>query len=39
LRTLLRFFALSENSTVFFSSVSALFAKNTGGRVGAFFPF
>src|SRR5712664_2500225 len=31
LRTLLRFFALCKNSTLFFSSDSALFAKNTGG--------
>src|SRR5260370_121099 len=31
LRTLLRFFALCKNSTLFISSVSALFAKNTGG--------
>src|SRR5216683_7373702 len=35
LRTLLHFFALSKNSTLFFSSASALFAKNhpgVGGR-------
>src|SRR5712664_4566154 len=34
LRTLLQFFALAQNSTLFFSSDSALFAKNTrgGGR-------
>src|SRR6266581_3326818 len=31
LRTLLRFFALSENSTLFFSSDSALFAQNNRG--------
>src|SRR2546426_12800785 len=31
LRTLLRFLALSENSTLLFSSDSALLAKNTGG--------
>ena len=29
LRTLLRFFALTKNSTLLFSSDSALFAKNT----------
>ncbi len=33
LRTLLRFFALSKNSTLFFSRDSALFAQNTGGGV------
>jgi len=31
LRTLLRFFALTKNSTLLFSSDSALFAKNTRG--------
>ncbi len=31
LRTLLRFFALSKNSTLFFSGASALFAQNTRG--------
>jgi len=31
LRTLLQFFALAQNSTLFFSSDSALFAKNTRG--------
>src|SRR6266568_6376030 len=31
LRTLLRVFALSRNSTLFFSSGSALFAQNTRG--------
>ena len=31
LRTLLQFFALAQNSTRFFSSDSALFAKNTRG--------
>src|SRR5467141_2243885 len=35
LRTLLHFFALTENSTRFFSSASALFVKNTGGGGGA----
>jgi len=30
LRTLLRFFALIKNSTLFFSSISALFAQNRG---------
>src|SRR5437667_6265994 len=33
LRTLLRLFALSENSTFLFSSDSALFRKNTRGWV------
>ncbi|SRR6266849_752713 len=31
LRTLLHIFALTKNSTLLFSIVSALFAKNTGG--------
>ena len=35
LRTLLHFFALSENSTLLFSSDSALFHKNRGVREGA----
>ena len=34
-RTLLRFFALSQESTLFFSSDSELFGKNTGGGVGS----
>src|SRR5258708_1983563 len=34
LRTLLHFFALSKNSTLFFSSASALFAKNPPGVGG-----
>jgi hypothetical protein len=33
LRTLLRFSALAQNSTLFFSCSSALFHKNTGGGV------
>jgi len=31
LRTLLHFFALAQNSTLFFSTDSALFAQNTAG--------
>src|SRR6266851_566373 len=35
LRTLLHFFALAQNSTLLFSSDSALFAQNTRGGGGA----
>src|SRR5712664_3828380 len=38
LRTLLHFFAFTQNSTRFFSSDSALFAKKTGGGEGSFLP-
>jgi hypothetical protein len=37
-RTLLHFFALTQNSTLFFSSDSALFRKNTGGWGGLDVP-